>query len=324
MWDGCWLARRPQRGAMTAARGPCPVCENERFVPASAAVGHRFERCHACGFVRMQDAPTAAGLADFYAQDTASCTSAQQDHAANLQRFDGILRTIERHGARGRLLDVGCSIGTSLVVARQRGWHAVGLELSRPAAQFARTAHGVDVRTATLETADFAPGSFDAVLMHHTLEHVAAPDRVLQQVFAVLAPDGVMYQSLPNHGSLKARLLGPHFGYGITEEHLSHFSVRTLRRLVQRIGFRVLATSTWSYRQDPRLLWDFASRVGLRAWLARECGVRAGEPMDAATYVAFLARTRWAYAVCNHVWPARLCRWLRLGEDLHLVARRPR
>jgi len=300
----------------------CPVCTAARFRPAFAAVGHRFERCRACGFVRMADAPASSSLADFYAADRCAGADAEQDHATNLARFDGILLQIERHVRPGRLLDVGCSIGTSLLAARQRGWQAVGLELSQPAAAHGRAQWQLDIRTQTLAEAGFAPASFDAVLMHHTLEHLQAPDCVLLQVHGLLAPGGVMYLSLPNHGSLKSRLLGRHFGYGVTVEHLSHFTARTLRRLVQRIGFTVRAQQTRSYRQDPRLLWDFACRLGQQRWLERKIGLLPGQQIDIPTYVAFLARTRWALWLCNKVWPARLCQWLGLGEDLHLLARR--
>jgi 2-polyprenyl-3-methyl-5-hydroxy-6-metoxy-1,4-benzoquinol methylase len=71
----------------------------------------------------------------------------------------------------------------------------VGLELSRPAAEYGRATYGVDVRTATLADAAFAPESFDAVLMHHTLEHVPAPDNLLARIRAVLRPGGVTYQA---------------------------------------------------------------------------------------------------------------------------------
>ncbi len=310
------------RTPSTAATA-CAVCMGRVFAAAFAAVGHAFERCHTCGLVRMADAPGPVGLADFYAADQASAAAAHQDHATNLPRFAVILAQIERHRRPGRFLDVGCSIGTSLLAARERGWQPIGLEPSVAAAAHARTAFGLDVRTGTLADAGIAAGSIDAVLMHHTLEHVAEPDRVLAQVLQVLAPGGVMYQSLPNHGSLKAKLLGRHFGYGITDEHLSHFAPATLQRLVRRVGFELLSTSTWSYRRDPRLLWDLCGRLGRQPWLERKCGLPPGQPMDVASYIAFLGRTKWAFFVCNKVWPARLCRWLGLGEDLHLIARRP-
>ncbi len=300
---------------------PCPVCEGARFATAFTAVGHRFERCRGCRFVRMADAPTPAELAAFYESDRLSGESGWQEHEKNLVRFDGILAAIERHVRPGRLLDVGCSLGTSLVAARKRGWTAVGLELSRPAAEFGRKEWDLDIRMQTLDEAGFAPGSFDAVLMHHTLEHVAAPDRVLAQVRDVLAVGGVTYQSLPNHDSAKARLFGRHFGWGITPEHVSHFSRRTLTRLLRRIGFTVVDVSTWSYAQDPRFLFDLIHRLGLEGRFMRACG-KPGQPIDARTYLDFLHRRRWAHFVCNRLWPARLVRWLRLGEDLHLIARK--
>lgn len=116
---------------MTAAMS-CPVCTATRFSPTFAAVGHRFERCAGCGFVRMADPLSSQGIADFYAADRLSGEAAWQEHEINLQRFDGILQQIERHVRPGRLLDVGCSIGTSLLAAQRRGWQAIGLELSQP------------------------------------------------------------------------------------------------------------------------------------------------------------------------------------------------
>lgn len=307
-----------------AATNPCPVCTAASFAAAFTAVGHRFERCAGCGFVRMADPLSSRGLSDFYRDDRMSGEAAWQEHDANLVRFDGILRRIERYVPVGRFLDVGCSIGTSLQAAARRGWQAIGLELSQPAADYGRRTFGVDIRATTLAAAGFADGQFDAVLMHHTLEHVEAPDLLVEQIARVLAPGGVMYQSLPNHGSLKGRLLGPHFGYGVTVEHLSHFDKRSLRRLVQRQGLRVRHCSTRSYRQDPRLLWDLACRLGRQRWLQQKCGLPPGKAMDQQAWVAFLARNRWAYWLSNKAWPARLCGWLGLGEDLHLVAQKPR
>jgi hypothetical protein len=69
--------------------------------------------------------------------------------------------------------------------------------------------------------------------------------------------------------------------------------------------------------------WDLAHRLGRQGWLARRCGVVAGGTPAVADYVAFLGCTAWARWLCNRAWPARLCRWLGLCEDMHVVARRP-
>lgn len=306
----------------TSTAAPCPVCTHTSFAERYRAIGHRFDACQRCGFTRMADPLSSPDLAQHYAQDRQYGEIAYQEHATNLVRFDEILQRIERFVPVGRFLDIGCSIGTTLVAAQKRGWQAIGLELSQPSADYGRANLGVDIRSCLLRDAGFAQGSFDAILMHHTLEHVEQPDQLIGEIRALLRPGGVMYQSLPNHGSLKARLLGPQFGYGIVVEHLSHFDRRTLRRMVERMGLQVVASHTRSYRADPRLLWDLAVRFGQQRWLERKCGLAEGQSMDPATWLAFLTRTPWARWICDKAWPARLCTWLGLGEDMHLIAKR--
>jgi Methyltransferase domain len=78
------------------------------------------------------------------------------------------LDMIERHTARGALLDVGCWLGFLLDEARTRGWDTVGLE----------------------------PSAFpDAV-------------GALERVHDLLAPAGVLWLAVPNAGSFVARALG--------------------------------------------------------------------------------------------------------------------
>jgi len=69
-----------------------------------------------------------------YEEDRAHGEQAYQEHEINLERFDVILGRIEAIVSPGRFLDVGCSLGTSLVAARKRGWEVKGIELSRPVA----------------------------------------------------------------------------------------------------------------------------------------------------------------------------------------------
>ncbi|GAB4140549.1 MAG: hypothetical protein Fur0037_07080 [Planctomycetota bacterium] len=301
---------------------PCPVCLKADFERAFEAVQHSFERCRGCGFTRMADPPSRDGLCGFYSEDRLSGEAAWQEHERNLVRFDGYLQWIERRARAGRFLDVGCSIGTSLLAAKRRGWSVLGLELSRPAAEFGSRSFGVEIRTETIDSAELEPGSFDAVWMHHTIEHVERPERVLERARDLLVGGGLLFQALPNHDSLKGRLLGPFFGYGVTVEHLSHFGRKTFTAMLRRLGFEIVAVRTRSYREDPRLLWDLACRLGKQDWLARRAGLQDASRMDQEAWIAFLSRSRTARFLSNRVWPARICGWLGLGEDLHVLARK--
>ena len=305
----------------TTAAPSCAVCANDGFRAAFLQHGHRFEACRTCGFVRMADPPAPGELRDEYRVDRAHGETVWQEHDKFVARFATIVARIEKHGAKGRLLDIGCSYGASLLAARARGWETSGIELSEPAVEYGRREYGLDIRCATLAEAGFAPGSFDAILMHHTLEHVVDPDVLLAQAHTLLVPGGVMYQALPNYGALKRRALGACWGYGITPNHVAHFTPRTLRRLLQRLGYSVLDVFTDSFREDPRFLHDLMRRFGLVERFMAKRG-KAGQPFDAQTYIDWLHEKRWAWWACNRMWPARAVRALGLGEELHAIARR--
>jgi len=78
-------------------------------------------------------------------------------------------------GERGRLLEIGCGSGAFLERMRQLGWEVAGFEPDPVAAEIARTRRGLDVRAGTLEAAGFAEGTFDAVALHHVIEHLPDP-----------------------------------------------------------------------------------------------------------------------------------------------------
>lgn len=305
---------------------PCPVCEGATFVEVFREIGHRFERCVGCKFTRMADGSSEESLGAYYAEARASGEAAWQEHADNLVKFGRLLERIERHVVPGRFLDVGCSIGTSLVAARDRGWDAIGIELSQPVADFGRTKWGVDIREALLDDLvddpSFASASFDAIFMHHTLEHVKRPADLLEQCFALLRPGGVMFQGLPNHGSLKALLFGGRWSYGVTSEHVSHFTKAQVVRLVRRIGLEVLAVETPDAKQDPRLLHDIMHRIGRRERLARATGASDGV-FDAEKYIRYITDRRWPNFVSNRLWPARLTRFIGRGQEVYVLARKP-
>jgi SAM-dependent methyltransferase len=308
--------------APPAALPSCVVCLGATFAHAFAKAGHRFDRCRRCGFVRIADPPPPEHIAQHYGTDRGYGEVAFQEHANNLKRFDELLATIERYAAPGKFLDVGCTIGTSLVAARARGWQTLGLEISKPAAEYGAKEHGLDIRSQTLAQAELPPESFDVVFMHHVLEHLERPDEVLAQAFRVLRKGGILYQSLPNWGCLKRRLLGSAWSYGVMAEHLGYFTPGTLARLLRRLGYEVVSKRTRSYREDPRLLHDLLDRFGMLPRFMQWCG-RPGEAFDQQAYIRFITDKRWAWLLCNRVWPARLVGWLRLGEDMHVIARKP-
>jgi len=140
-------------------------------------------------------------------------------------------------------LDVGCATGTLLAFLRDRGWNVKGTEIS-PAAEYARNVRRLDVRNVPLEEIEFPSGSFDIVLASHLIEHLNDPYSFLKEAHRVLKDDGKIFITTPNISGLQAYLYGGRWRSAIFD-HLYLFSVRTLKKMIKRAGFKVEKVSTW-------------------------------------------------------------------------------
>lgn len=214
---------------------PCAYCGVARAAvvvryPEGTAV-----RCEGCRLVRTLPYPIFdyednRDYARGYAGRERLFTSFAQDFA----------RFIERYAPGPRLLEVGSGMGFLLHEARRRGFVVQGLEVNRFEVEATR-AQGLDVRAATLEDADIPPGSVDVVCMSHVLEHVRDLDSLLVAAHRALRPGGILAVSQPHYAAPLPRALR-HLWYGWQwEQHLWHFDVPALTRVLaahhmERVG----------------------------------------------------------------------------------------
>jgi SAM-dependent methyltransferase len=107
----------------------------------------------------------------------------------------GVLKAIR---PAGRILDYGCSWGYASYLMGQAGYDAMGFEVSKPRAAYAREHLGVRVIDSEDELAAIPDDSFDVIYSNHVLEHLPAIRRVLASFGRLLRPDGIAIHVLPN------------------------------------------------------------------------------------------------------------------------------
>jgi SAM-dependent methyltransferase len=137
----------------------------------------------------------------------------------------------------GRLLDVGCGAGSFLRWAVRAGWDATGLEVDpRGAREAAR--RGLPVVQGAVEDGPDAleAGSFDVVVMNHTLEHCHDPNRALEQIHRLLKPEGLAIIGVPNFDCYDNRVFASAWANCEAPRHLYHFNPETLRAILERHG----------------------------------------------------------------------------------------
>ena len=260
---------------LTAAR--CPICPT---APAraveTAEPPYRVVRCQECGLVYVDPVPDAAALSRHYSRDYyAEWVSLQADKRRRM--WARRLEAIARVAPTGRLLDVGCGDGVFLNLAMESGWTVEGTEVSAWAAEHATRNIGRPVFCGEIWDAGFPAQSFDVVTLWHVLEHVSAPLRVLEEVRRVVKPGGRLVVAVPNvddrvmqavYRVVKRRR--PHlFSVADKELHLYHFSVFSLKRLLDRAGFACIEVGPdFGIVELPKKLINYAAAVLSRCFNA--------------------------------------------------------
>ena len=150
-------------------------------------------------------------------------------------------------GAR-RILDVGCGVGKTGQVLREKGFEEIfGVEVdSRAAHQAMPFYKEVIVGDVDRDILPFAEGFFDCILYGDVLEHLIDPWRVLDRHRGILQDDGTIICSVPNvryYGVLRSLIFKGEWDYtplGILDRtHLRFFTLKTIEDMLRETGFEV-------------------------------------------------------------------------------------
>ena len=142
---------------------------------------------------------------------------------------------------KGMMLGEGAGvlILEEMELAKKRSWKVQGIEFSEYAAKKARE-KGLNVKTGTLEKADFNDNSFSLITFWDVVEHLSNPKVTLSSAYRILKKDGVIAINTPDAGSFIAKLLNRGWYSMVPPEHLFLFNQKNLSRLLKEIGFEIL------------------------------------------------------------------------------------
>jgi SAM-dependent methyltransferase len=153
-----------------------------------------------------------------------------------------------------KVLEIGCFDGYVLSHLKRRGHKVTGCDPSRGADIGKR--FGIDIKKAYFDGKLFPPGSFDLVIFRHLIEHVPDPGAFLQDVRNALRDGGMIALETPDCGFHVASGSFLPFHH----EHLSNFTVASLRHLLERNGFEI------TYMEStPDNIRAFARKKGMPA-----------------------------------------------------------
>jgi SAM-dependent methyltransferase len=138
--------------------------------------------------------------------------------------------------SKPRVLEIGCGAGRLLDAFGQRGWEAIGLDMS-PLAVETAIQRGLDARAAEID--DPTLGLFDLVASFHTLEHLHKPMTFLRNCADRLVENGCILLEVPDYGSRLSRNLQAEWPSLYPELHLYQFTEETISRYLKTAGLKV-------------------------------------------------------------------------------------
>ncbi len=271
-----------------AGKTPCFICGNsgwDLYPFGRQYPEYSYARCRSCSFLQLTPVPDSETLAECYRE----LWSGKENQAygeqfirhgiwpedalrrwlgpifADMNRFLGTGKT------RPRLVEIGVGSGNVLAAAKLYGWDACGIDVSEDIAKKLKEIYGFEMVTGDFcSTPPEKLGKADAVHMSHSFEHMEDPNLALARIRQVLNPRGLFYCTVPAiDENLFRWTSGPwRFFYNLSGGwkglypffwcfnkivHISCFSSRSLKRLLEKNGFEV----RWIRYDLPELKVDW-------------------------------------------------------------------
>lgn len=258
----------------------CKLCGKNKTKLLFKKEGYNFVKCQNCGliYVNPRDSDETAAkryqepyfhIKDFQKKDPdiIGYFDYIQDRPIYEEYFEEKIKQIEKiKPAPGKILDIGCSLGYFLNRAKEHGFRTYGVEISKFAADYARKNFGHQIISGELKSDSFPKNYFDVITLFQTIEHFPDPLFGMKIIYSFLKKDGLIVITTPNASSLIAKLMGKKWFCYRPKEHLYNFTDETIKKLLEKSGFRNIIIKSDNYAAHPlerifeRISYHYRSR----------------------------------------------------------------
>ena len=221
----------------------CSFCGSRDFTTVVSGPTVPIIKCTHCGLMRQGWLPEsvkssqifidyAGGLERFRRQKAEKEAAQISDFLRISNRLESLLPK------KGKLLEIGCAMGTTLNGFREKGWQVLGIEPEKWTADVARSKFGLEVISRPFQEAGLVRESFDAVLLLHVIEHVCDPLGALRDIKDLIRPGGYLVLETPRYDTLTFQILRGR-ERSVIPDHLHYFTRKTMSTMCRKAGFEV-------------------------------------------------------------------------------------
>ncbi len=139
------------------------------------------------------------------------------------------------HKKPGNILDFGCGTGDFLAYAKSKQWIVTGVEPNQRAREKA-----IHKGVLTYPELNDTFTGFDLITLWHVLEHIHAPNELLQKLNKLINQNGIICVAVPNFNSWDAKHYKSFWAAYDVPRHLWHFSKTAIERIFDANGYQLI------------------------------------------------------------------------------------
>lgn len=250
MWDASMQNHTRYLSAETALFDPqyltqraCPACQTDETHFLFHKSGGTYVACEHCDMVYLNPVFKDDVLDDYYRNNhQLQGRVVSDDIGFYAALYKQGLQAIAHHTSSGHILDIGCSTGIFLDIARESGWQCHGLELNHEEAQVAR-AKGHAIQKNPLDQATFDQ-PLDAITLWDVFEHIKDGFSLLAECRKRLSPAGIVFIQSPSRDALAAQILQSRCNMFDGLEHVNLYGMKSMQMLSEKAGFDIISFQT--------------------------------------------------------------------------------
>ncbi len=217
-----------------------------------------YYRCPKCQLIFLPAIPENLGT--YYDDYYHFPTLKKLAQTAFGERFK--IEMVQRYAAKGKLLEIGPSIGVFAYQAKQAGFEVDTIEMSADCCEFLTKEIGVNaVNSDDPSQAIKNMEAHDVIVLWHNIEHLPDPWSCLNEISQNLSPGGILVVATPNPDSLGLRLLGSSWLHVDAPRHLNLIPTHVLVNYLKPLGLNPLMITA---NDQGAKYWN---RVGWQAYL---------------------------------------------------------
>ena len=152
-------------------------------------------------------------------------------------RFQYGLQKINIKKKNKRILDYGTGYGLFLDNAKKFGWICGANEINKDCISILRR------KKISIDN-NFKKNFYDAITLWLVFEHIPYPNQLLKKIYSSLKKNGKLLINVPNVNSLSSLILKDKCTMFSGEQHVNHFSEKTLKKILIKNKFRINSMET--------------------------------------------------------------------------------